>query len=175
MGVAVPPLTRLATVYPVSNGSVPLPTVPLLAIATPSVNEDFVIFHDEAFWDQPLQITGTTIHFKHASASPATEVMVVILPGQFIALWFAGNIHDHDRLSLGHTLQCAIDRCQAHLRHGALRALQQFLGRKGAVFSIEHIPDSPALCGITLHGEASLCFLLRVFYHYGQRSTPPTL
>lgn len=125
--------------------------MPLLAVAAATVDEYFVIFHDKTLRHQVFQVPRTAGHLKHASAQPATEVVMMGLARQFITLGFPGDVNDHDRARFCQAFQCAIYGREAHIRYGRLGGLQQFLRREGPVLMAEYTPYSAALCRVTLH------------------------
>ena len=126
------------------------------AFPTATIDKHFMIFHHKTTWNQILQIARTTVHLKHAPTGTATEVVVMALARQLIALRLARHIHDTEVMTFREAFQGPVDRRQTHARNQLLRRVQDFLRGEGAILRAEYLANGPSLRGVTLHSAEFL-------------------
>jgi hypothetical protein len=66
---------------------------PWSAIRAKAEEKDFVILHQITGWRQALDVWQAPLHFEHALAAAAAEMMVVAAAGDFVARRLAANLH----------------------------------------------------------------------------------
>lgn len=110
-----------------------------------------MVFHDETGGNEPGQIVGATVEVEHAAAGAACEVMVMVLTGKLVPVWFAGNLHRHEPAFFSETANRAIDRCNTEVWDEAARAFQDFGRAQGPGGFPEDLSNGAALSGVALH------------------------
>lgn len=115
-----------------------------------------MVFHHEATGNQILKVPRTAIHFEHTPTGPATEVMMMVLARQLIALGLSGHIDNGKVMTFSQTLQGPIDCRQPHAGHELLGRIEDFLRSERAILGAENLANGSSLCGVALHSAAFL-------------------
>lgn len=108
-------------------------------------------FEAEAVRGEGTQVGRTGIDLEDAVTDPATKVMMMVLPGDFIP---ARRTREKDLDQPGlldQTLDVAVDRRDSQARDALLRDLQGLRRRQRSVGAFEGLADRHSLLGVSMH------------------------
>jgi len=123
------------------------------ALGATAKDKDFMALHGEARGQELAQVAGAAHEFEDTPTVVTTEVVVVALARNFVALRLAGQFHHDKRAIFRKLLYRAVHRGDAELRQLTLSGRQNLLRRKRSIRGMENLADNRALLGLTQRGH----------------------
>src|SRR6218665_3037340 len=111
------------------------------AVVAPAVQGQFVALHDKPLRRKLHHVPGALMHIEYAMAQLATEMMVVLVPGQFIAGRLPGEFDHLDLAGIHELFEVAVNGGQPDVGHSALRRDEDLARQQWAPGGFHHRSD----------------------------------